>query len=91
MKIRLREISVADLNAEAVILLSQFVRLARQKHGVDIKMQYADVVRRAVNYAMTTTSRELRILFNKFHRELVKYVMSGANKRSSFNTQNHAA
>ncbi len=91
MKIRLREIKVIDLNSRTVILLNQFVRLARLRFGLDIKMQYPDVIRRVVNCGTTTDNPELLQAFHEFRRELVKNVKAANLENPSFNIYTDAA
>ncbi len=85
MKIRLREIRVVDLNSKTVILLTQFVRMARVKNGVDIKMQYPDVVRQVFYYGAVTQSPELIVLLKKIRRELIRHVRATNLEKPSFN------
>lgn len=90
-KVRLREIKVVDLNSKTVILLTQFVRLARLREGADLKMQYPDVVRRVFSYASHTNNPELVVLFMRIRKQLVSYVVKSNLEKPSFNLYEDAA
>ena len=83
MKVRLREIKVADLDAQSVILLSQFVRIAR-RGGADLKMQYPDVVRRAFSHASVTDDPDLIVLFMRLKKHMINYVVKSNLEKPSF-------
>ncbi len=91
MKIKLREVSVAKLNAQTVILLTQFVRLARVREGADLKMQYPDIVKRVVNYASATENPDLIVLFMRIKNELIKHVAKANLEKRSFNMYSDVA
>jgi hypothetical protein len=46
MRVSLREIKIIALNTETIILLTQFVRLARVREGAELRMQQSDIVHR---------------------------------------------
>ncbi len=91
MRIRLREIKVVDLNAKTVILLTQFVRLARLREGADLKMQYPDVIKRVFDFAANTTNPELIILFMRMRKQLVSHVQKANLEKPSFNVYPNVA
>lgn len=84
-KVRLREIKVVDLNAKTVILITQFVRLARLREEADLKMQQPDIVRRIFQYATITSNPELIVLFMRIRQHLVNYVVNANLEKPSFN------
>ena len=84
MKIKLSEIKVADLDADSVIMLNQFVRAAR-RNGADMKMQYPDIVRRVFSYASTTDDPDLIVLSMRLHKHNARYVVTANLEKPSFN------
>lgn len=81
MKIKLTEIKVMDLNSRTVILLTQFVRLARLRDGADLKMQYPDLVRRVFKYASITENPDLIVLFMRIRLQVENSMLQGALKQ----------
>lgn len=90
MKVRLREIKVTDLDAQSMILLTQFVRMAR-KAGADLKMQYPDVVRRVFSYAAVTDDPDLIVLFMRLKNHIINYVVKSNLEKPSFNMYSNSA
>lgn len=84
MKIKLSEIKVADLDASSVIMLNQFVRVAR-KNGADMKMQYPNIVRRVFSYASKTDNPDLIVLSMRLRRHMARYVVTSNLEKPSFN------
>ena len=82
---------MVDLNSKTVILLTQFVRLARLREGADLKMQYPDIIRRVFSYAATTDNPDLIVLFMKIRQHLVKYVVKSNLEKPSFNLYSSVA
>lgn len=91
MRVRLRDIKVVDLNSKTVILLTQFVRLARVREEADLKMQYPDIVRRVFNYASESENPDLIVLFMRIRRQLVDYVIKENLENPSFTTYPNVA
>jgi len=70
MKVKLSDIKVMELNSKAVILLTQFVRLARLRDGADLKMQDPDLVRRVFKYSSITENPDLIVLFMRIKLQI---------------------
>lgn len=85
MRVRLREIKVVELNSKTVILLTQFVRLARVREGADLKMQHPEIVSKVFRYAAHTDNPDLIVLFMRIRRHLMKYVTKANLEKASFN------
>lgn len=49
MKVKISDIEVAHLNARSVIVLSQFVRLARVREGANLRLQHPRLLRLFLN------------------------------------------
>ena len=91
MKIRLREIKVVNLNSKTVILLTQFVRMARLNDGADLKMQYPDIVHRVFLHADMTNNPDLIVLFMRIRQHLVNCVTNSGVENPSFNVYHNVA
>ncbi len=70
MKVKLSDIQVAHLNAQSVIVLTQFVRLARVREGADLRLQHPKIVKAVFEYAKRTDNPDLIVLFMRFKRQL---------------------
>ncbi len=90
-KVKLSEIRVVDLNSKTMILLTQFVRLARLHEDADLKMQQKDVVRRVFKFAAATDNPDLIILFMKIRQHLVNHVINANLEKPSFNLYKNVA
>ncbi|MFQ3244570.1 MAG: hypothetical protein ACI9SP_001201 [Arenicella sp.] len=85
MRVRLREIKVIALNTETIILLTQFVGLARVREGAELRMQQSDIVHRVFQYAATTENPDLIVLFMHIKKSMRKYIKKSKLERPSFN------
>ncbi len=91
MRVRLREIKVAKLNSRTVILLTQFVRLARVREGANLKMQQPDIIRRVFRYAAISENPDLIVIFMRIRYQLIKYVVKENLENPSFTTYPNVA
>ena len=91
MKVKLREIKVVALNTRSIILLTQFVRLARVREGADLRMQQPDIVRRVFHYAANSDNPDLIVLFMRIKNEVSKHIQKCNLESPSFNVYNVAA
>jgi len=85
VRVRLREIKVVALNAQTIILLTQFVRLARVREGADLRMQQPDIIWRIFQYAATVQNPDLIVLFMRIKNDLVKHINKVNLEKPSFN------
>ncbi len=85
MKVRLKEIKVVDLNTRTIILLTQFVRLARVREGADLRMQQRDIVRRVFRYAAHTDNPDLIVLFMNIKKAMSLHIQKANLETCSFN------
>ncbi|MBL4670890.1 MAG: hypothetical protein JKX81_01420 [Arenicella sp.] len=90
MKVRLKEIKVIALNTGTVILLTQFVRLARVREGAELRMQQADIVHRVFQYAATSENPDLIVLFMRIKKSMSKHIQKSKLERPSFNLYDDA-
>ncbi len=90
MKIRLREVNVLALNTRTVILLTQFVRLARLREGADLKMQQQDIVYRIFQYAAESKNPDLIVLFMHIKKALSAHVRRNKLEGLSFNVYDNS-
>jgi len=74
MKVRLKDINVISLNTETIILLTQFVRLARVREGAELRMQQADIVHRVFQYASTSDNPDLIVLFMHIKKAMSRHI-----------------
>ncbi len=91
MKVKLSEIKVVALNTRTIILLTQFVRLARVREGADLRMQQPDVVRRVFRYAANTDNPDLIVLFMHIKKSMSKHIQKSNLEGPSFNVYQEAA
>ncbi len=91
MKVRLREIKVVDLNTRTIILLTQFVRLARVREGADLRMQQRDIVRRIFRYAAHTDNPDLIVLFMHIKKAMSLHIQKANLEACSFNVYHEVA
>lgn len=91
MKVRLKEIKVVSLNTRTIILLTQFVRLARVRDGANLRMQQPDIVRRVFHYAASSENPDLIVLFMRIKSSMSQHIKKSKLEGVPFNTSNHVA
>lgn len=91
MKVKLTEIKVVTLNTKTIILLTQFVRLAKAREGADLRMQQRDIVRRVFHYAASSENPDLIVLFMHIKKSMSKHIKKSNLERPSYNIYNEAA
>lgn len=82
MKVRLKDINVITLNTETIILLTQFVRLARVREGAELRMQQADIVHRVFQYAATSDNPDLIVLFMHIKKSMSRHIHKSGLERT---------
>ncbi|MFT4634770.1 MAG: hypothetical protein ACI9OI_000557 [Chitinophagales bacterium] len=70
MKVSLKEIKVVSLNIGTILLLTQFVRLARVCDGADLRMQQANIVHRVFRYAAKSENPDLIVLLMRIKKSM---------------------
>jgi len=85
MKVKLKEIKVVSLNTSTIILITQFVRLARVRENADLRMQQPDIVRRVFNYAAHSDNPDLIVLFMHIKKAMSKHIKKANLEGPSFN------
>jgi len=90
MKVKLSEIKVVALNTRTIILLTQFVRLARVRENANLRMQQPDVVRRVFHYAAHTQNPDLIVLFMHIKNAMSKHIKKSNLEGPSFNIYHEA-
>ena len=91
MKVKLSEIKVVALNTRTIILLTQFVRLARVRENADLRMQQPDIVRSVFRYAAHTQNPDLIVLFMHIKKAMSKHIKKSNLEKPSFNTYSEVA
>lgn len=91
MKVRLRDIKVASLNSRTIILLTEFMRMARAREGVNLKMQQPDVIRRVFLYGARSNNPDLIVLFMRIKMHLVTHLQNSNFENQSINIYRRAA
>ncbi len=91
MKVRLSEIKVVALNTRTIILLTQFVRLARVREGADLRMQQADIIKRVFKYASMSENPDLIVLYMHIKKEMAKHIQKSNLEKPSFNVYHKVA
>ncbi|MFT6408272.1 MAG: hypothetical protein ACJAQ6_001689 [Arenicella sp.] len=74
MKIRLRDIKVVSLNTGTIILLTQFVRLARLRERADLRMQQTNTIHRVFQYAVKSENPDLIVLFMRIKKSVSDHI-----------------
>jgi len=74
MKVKLKDIQVANLDTRTVLLLARFVRLARESEGADLLMQQPDIVKRVFVYADSVNNPDLLVLFMRIRQNIVNQI-----------------
>ena len=91
MKVRLREIKVVALNTSTIILLTQFVRLARVREGADLRMQQPDIIKKVFRYAANCENPDLIVLHMHIKNEMTKHIQKCNLEKPSFNMHHEVA
>ena len=90
MKYKLSEIKVVSLDTRTVILLTQFVRLARVREGADLRMQQPDVVRGIFHYAAQIDNPDLIVLFMRIKTSMSLHLRKCRLEQTSSNGYDQA-
>ena len=86
IKVRLREIDVATLNADTVILITKFLRTARSHEDFDLHMQQPGVVKKIIEYAEDSKDPDLIILSMRIKKAIASQIKEADIEHNSFNT-----
>ena len=86
IKVRLREINVATLNADTVILITKFLRTARSHEGFDLHMQQPGVVKKIIKYAEDSKDPDLIVLSMRIKKAIASQIKEADIEHNSFNT-----
>jgi len=73
MKIRLRDIGLTDLDSQSVILISDFVRIARAQEGADIRLKDNDIIHAIFKLGASTKNSRLRMMFLSLRRGMQQH------------------
>jgi len=85
IKVRLREINVAKLNSETVILITKFLRKARVHQDFDLHIQQPEVVRKIIQYAEHSKDPDLIVLSMRIKKALASHIKEIDPECTSFN------
>ena len=74
IKVRLRDINVATLYADTVILITKFLRTARSNEDFDLNMQQPGVVKKMIEYAEESKDPDLIVLSMRIKKAIASQI-----------------
>ena len=74
IKVRLRDINVATLYADTVILITKFLRTARSNEDFDLHMQQPGVVKKIIEYAEESKDPDLIVLSMRIKKAIASQI-----------------
>jgi len=74
MRVKLKDVEVADLNNVCIMIISKFARVLREHNGTVIQLRDKHVVRQVARHAAITQNPELETLYMRLKVEIKNHL-----------------
>jgi len=84
MKIRLKDVEVADLNNVCIMIISKFARVLREHNGSVIELRDKHVVRQVARHAAMAENPQLEALYMRLKVEIKNHLNKPSIRNGGF-------
>lgn len=86
MRVKLKDVEVADLNNVCIMIISKFARVLREHNGTVIELRDKNVVREVARHSAMAKSPQLEALYMRLKIEIKNHLNKPSIRNGGFDT-----